>query len=1117
MKKSLLFLLLWIFGSFSAQLDTEHWFAPFAGSAGTNNQLNVESFLYLSTSETIPFSVDIFTGNTLINTVQLSKGSPQVVVIPFDKMITADLTYMFKPVSMGLHVKGSKRFFANFRFVVPNHAEIITSKGLAGVGKTFFAAMARNTVSRRFITSTIGIIATEDNTTVNISGYSPSVVFFDGSSSPTKTTTLNKGESYIVNVISGDNAANPDGLIGAKIEANQPISVTNGNYNAVYTYENNTNNDILMDQSVPIERLGDEFVLVKGNGPPNNNMESGLIVATEDNTEIIINGNPIGVTLNAGQYFIAESSYYVDQGNDHYNMSIKTSKNAYLYQLLAGVANGNPYATGGFNFVPALSCFLPNKIDEISAINQIGSYFYNAKLNIITEKGASVQVNGTTLSGNQGPFPVAGNSGWETYNVLNVTGNITVNSTRSVTAGIASGDGAVGYGGYFAGFSSVPVISKTGDCFSSVLFQVDDSYDFYKWYLNGVLITGETTYFLNPQQYGSGDYTCIITKTNCDTKLTTPYQFLVCAPISTSNYILGSCKTITVQPAFTNSSQSIVPGKTKIRVQGTSGIATVDSTTGIITYIPNATLTADTSDFFVYYIEGNGTPEDSEFFKVIIDLKVLTVKDDKLKVCANADGTGTYNLSTAQNSMDPNNTATYFADSTLNQQINNFTSYTSLPGTVYAQITSPFGCIKTAKIELEISPTAQINLANFNSTFCDDDFDGYISLKFSDINPQIISNFSVDFRVKYYLNIIDQQTGSTNFLANDFTFNSNTMIYFRVENAAGCAPKFGQFELKVGNKITLLSAAVSKTLCDNELSGSISVDLNSYKSSFTADPTITATFYLSKIEAEKKQNLILATQVLTKNATFYFRFESTRNCPEIGELTLLFNQPKKSNLLIDQTICPADQTILDAGSGFDSYLWSTGEKTSGISVPVGEYFVDLGFNNCIYRQKVTVFGAELPTITNIDVSGNTATVSVTGGTPPYLYAIDNQDFQASNIFRNISRGTHTIFVKDAQNCETVSKDFLIINLINIITPNSDGFNDALDYSELKIKKDVKIEIFDRYGNGVFKTQTEPFIWDGKINGRTLATGTYWYILQWTEPDSGLLISYKGWVLLKNRN
>lgn len=1106
-----------IFGSYHAQLDTDHWFAPFAASVPRNGPLNVESYLYLSTSETTPFNVDIFQGNILFKTVQISKGNPLAVDIPFEKMISADLADMFKPVSMGLYVKGSKRFFANFRFVVPNHAEIITSKGLAGVGKTFFAAMARTASAQRYVTSTIGIIATEDNTTVNISGYDPAIVFFDGTTTPTKTATLNRGESYIVNVISTGATANLEGLIGAKIEADQPIAVTNGNYNAIYTNENSSNNDILMDQSVPIERLGNEFVLVKGNGPPFNNMESGLIVATEDNTTLIINGVSVPITLNEGEYFIADSPYYQDQGDSHYNMSIKSSKNIYLYQLLAGVENGNPYATGGFNFIPALSCFLPNNIDEISDINKIGITSYNAKLNIITEVGASVSVNGTPLSGTQGPFQVTGNPGWVTYNVLNVSGNITVNSTKSVTAGIASGDGAVGYGGYFAGFSSVPVISKTGDCFSGVLLQVDDSYDQYKWYLNGVLLSTETTYFLNPQQYGSGDYTCIITKTNCDTKLTTPYQFLICAPISTSNYIIGSCKSILIQPNFTASTQTIVPSKTKIRVQGTSGTATINGTTGIITYIPNASLTTNISDFFVYYIEGNGSPEDSEFFKVTIDLKVLETKNAILKVCANADGTGTYNLTLAQNSTDPNNTIQYYSDGALTQPILNFTTFTTLPKTVYAKILSPFDCEETANINLQLAPTAQINLSNFNPTFCDDNFNGNATVKFSDINPQIISNFTSDFIVKYYLDSSDQQIGASNFLPNDFSYATNTLIYFRIENIAGCTTQFGQFELKIGNSITILTSVVSTSVCDNALTGNVTVQLGDYKSFFTTDAAVTSTYYKTGTDAQVKLNPISSSQTLSQTETFYVRFESATECPTIGELTIVFKSPKKSTELIDQTICPTAETIIEAGLGFDSYLWSTGENTSSISAPVGEYYVDLGFNGCIYRQNVTIFASELPVISNIEVTGSTATVSVTGGTPPYLYSIDNGPFQSSNVFQNIARGIHTINVTDSQNCETVNKDFLIINLINVITPNDDGYNDTLDYSELKIKKDVKIEIYDRFGAAIFQTQKEPFIWDGKSNGRALATGTYWYILQWTEPDSGLIVNYKGWVLLKNRN
>ena len=726
-------------------------------------------------------------------------------------------------------------------------------------------------------------------------------------------------------------------------------------------------------------------------------------------------------------------------------------------------------------------------------------------------------MNGTPLTATQGPFPVTGNPNWETYNVLQITGNVTVNSTKAVTAGIASGDGAVGYGGYFAGFSSVPVITKGGDCFVGVLLQVDDSYDLYQWFLNGVAIPGETTYFIDPQLYGTGIYTCLVTKLSCDTKLSTPYQFMVCPPIATSTIILGSCKTFTIQPKFTTSTQTIDPSKTKIRVQGIYGIATIDVVSGIITYTPNATLTGDVTDTFVYYIEGIGATPDSEFFKVVINLKVLKVQDDILQVCANPDGTGTYNLTLAKINFDATDTITYYSDATLTQTISNSNSYNSLPTTVYANIASQYGCSKVAKIDLKITETAQINVSNLSPFFCDNFFSGSVPIDFSAISSQIITNNSSNFIVKYYLNPVDQIAGNPNFLPNNYTISANTTVYFRIESSLGCSVQLGQIDLKIGNKIPLLQTSTFSDLCDNLLVGTVSVQLSDYANLFSADPSLSLTFYNSQIDAEKKQNPISATQVISASTTFFIRFESNRQCPNIASLTLNFKSPIKSAILVDQIICGNATTLLDAGSGFDSYLWNTGETTSAITVSIGEYFVDLGKNGCIYRQKVSVTAATLPVITNIDVTGNTATVFVTGGIPPYQYSLDNLVFQSSNIFTSIPRGTHTVYVRDSQNCETIQKDFLIINLINVITPNDDGFNDLLDYSELRIKKDVKLEIYDRYGNNVYLSQDQKYIWDGKISGRTLPTGTYWYILQWTEPDTDLRVSYKGWVLLKNRN
>ena len=98
----------------------------------------------------------------------------------------------------------------------------------------------------------------------------------------------------------------------------------------------------------------------------------------------------------------------------------------------------------------------------------------------------------------------------------------------------------------------------------------------------------------------------------------------------------------------------------------------------------------------------------------------------------------------------------------------------------------------------------------------------------------------------------------------------------------------------------------------------------------------------------------------------------------------------------------------------------------------------------------------------------------------------------------------------------VVKDFLIINLLNAITPNGDGHNDVLDYTDLNIKQNVSIEVVDRYGTPVYRSTSNNYKWDGKVGNRNLSTGTYWYIIKWIEPDTKLPVSYSGWLLIKNR-
>jgi len=264
--------------------------------------------------------------------------------------------------------------------------------------------------------------------------------------------------------------------------------------------------------------------------------------------------------------------------------------------------------------------------------------------------------------------------------------------------------------------------------------------------------------------------------------------------------------------------------------------------------------------------------------------------------------------------------------------------------------------------------------------------------------------------------------------------------------------------------------------------------------------------------------------------TSVFMHVKSGSCPtKIKEIKLLYKSPRKSVLLEafnQTTICPEEKLTLEAEKDFVHYKWMKdgivfAEGDHWYSVEIvgpGDYSVELqSANGCLFLQEIVILKSEEPVITHIDVSGSTATVYAAGGTTPYLYSIDSLDYQSSNVFYNVPRGVHTAYVKSADGCYIIEKEFLIVNLINVITPNGDGYNDVLDYSDLKMKNNVLIEIFDRFGQKVFRSESQNYIWDGKISGRAVPTGTYWYILNWEEPDTGLQTSYKGWILVKNRN
>ena len=429
---------------------------------------------------------------------------------------------------------------------------------------------------------------------------------------------------------------------------------------------------------------------------------------------------------------------------------------------------------------------------------------------------------------------------------------------------------------------------------------------------------------------------------------------------------------------------------------------------------------------------------------------------------------------------------------------------------------SSSSCNLRGSITIEYIEKAKVAPKTF--TNCDTNFDGNIPIKLDDLNATIITNYKPEFVVKYYQNLTDATLGNANTLPNNWSYNTDITIYVRVENGV-CAPEIQPIEFKLGTTLNLLTnEATPPSICDDDFDDIKSVNLKTFEYLFTTDNTVSITYFNSENDAKNNANPISSTQNISSTGTYFLRFDKANSCPNWAKVTVNIKTPKASTTLQNVEICKDATYTLDAGTGFDSYKWSTGETSQTVTKGIGEYYVDLETNGCIYRQNVKIIAASEPTIDSVIEQGNSITVNVSGGTAPYEYSLDQSNWKNSNVFYNLNRGVQKVYVRDSKKCTIKEYEFSIIKLLNAITPNGDGLNDFLDYSDLRVKKEVKILIFDRFGKKIFSNENSTsYIWNGTENGRQLPSGSYWYVLEWTEPDTNTKVTYKNWIIVKNRN
>jgi|GEM_PF-4411144 len=490
------------------QLAKEHKFPPLYSG---NNEGEV-GYLYISTPETTPFPVTIsyhhqyaywiltppgqwvYYDKYIDTTIMVSNSNPIEYYAAYANLnMTIKNNTELNTIlpERGFILKGPKEFYASYRIHSANQAGCITSKGDAAKGTKFSIGH----LVADFGNHTVGMMATEDNTLVTISNFRPNTYLMSSTGSFLATApisfTLNAGESYVIAMDDGYYQGNfTHGLFGLLVESTKPIVVDCGSWLGSPVDGNDNTWDIGIDQAVPLENVGTEYILMAGDGPYS--IESGLVVGHFDSTKVFVNGSTNPIILNAGQYLnLNKNNYYDNQGNWKGNMYIKTDKKVFVYQSLG---NDNDERTASLNVIPPTNCQTGNFVNNIPFVDKIGSEDFTGEVHVVASSNANVveiRKNGQLVPLGT-PVSVQGNPDYVIYRT-DLDGTISVFSDGPIQVSISGRSGKSGQGGYYSDFKKtfVPEVAlqPNAQCLDTLFLQKKYINGGVTWYLNDQVLS----------------------------------------------------------------------------------------------------------------------------------------------------------------------------------------------------------------------------------------------------------------------------------------------------------------------------------------------------------------------------------------------------------------------------------------------------------------------------------------------------------------------------------------------------------------------------------------------------------------------------------------------------
>lgn len=390
----------------NAQIDQEFWFGPPDLTQGTQGEINGNAFrdrpiqLVVSTL-TDPAQITIWQPANLSFApivVNLAANSTQSVnLTAFINQI--ETRFVDSVMNTGVLVRSTAPITAYYELGAAANRDLVALKGKNANGTLFFTPFqtlwenARTLGGSPYIPqprSGFIIVATDDSTTVTIT---PAIDILNHPAGIPFSVYMHRGQTYYCEASDYLGAVRP---AGTKIESDRPVAVTiKDDMIDLDPPPAGTEGgaDLAADQLISVENCGFKHIVVRGD--LSNGLDKAYVCATEDNTEIFVDGSatPV-VTLNAGEQYVY--SFSASAG------FIEGSNPIYVFHI-SGV--GDQVAGA---IIPSLECTGSNQVGFTRTGNA------NFKLNLTIKAGfeSNFTLNGNNTYITAADFqPVPGSNG----------------------------------------------------------------------------------------------------------------------------------------------------------------------------------------------------------------------------------------------------------------------------------------------------------------------------------------------------------------------------------------------------------------------------------------------------------------------------------------------------------------------------------------------------------------------------------------------------------------------------------------------------------------------------------------------------------------------------------